>query len=279
MALVLGFVLLVAGPARAASSAGVAALQVALRSEGLYAGTVDGVLGPGTRGAVARLQARRGLPVDGVPGPMTRHALGRLGRPAYGSRLLRSGTSGWDVAALQHLLGRVGFPSGPVDGGFGPRVAGAVSRFQSWAGLAADSVAGPGTLGALNRPPVRSPVRLLAPIAVPMTDRFGPRGDRFHSGVDFPALTGTTVRAAGRGCVSFARMDGTSGYGNLVVIRHRFGLTTFYAHLSRITVREGYCVTAGERIGLVGSTGISSGPHLHFELRLRGAVLDPATAL
>ena len=266
-----------AAPAVASPSAGTAALQVALRAEGLYRGTIDGVLGPSTVRAVRRLQARERLLVDGIPGRMTRRALGRRGRPAYGSRVLRRGLRGWDVSALQFLLARQGFPSGRVDGGFGSHVDVALRRFQRWAGLPADGLAGRGTLRALRRPAPRSPVRLLAPITAPATDSFGPRGERFHSGMDFPAPTGTAVRAAGRGCVSSAGFD-SSGYGNLVVVRHRFGLTTWYAHLSRITVRDGECLAAGERLGLVGSTGISSGPHLHFELRLRGATVDPATA-
>ncbi|MGH2969882.1 MAG: M23 family metallopeptidase, partial [Solirubrobacteraceae bacterium] len=65
----------------------------------------------------------------------------------------------------------------------------------------------------------------------------------------------------------------------LVVIRHRLGMTSWYAHLSRIAVGRGTCVVAGARVGTVGSTGRSSGPHLHFELRLRGAAVDPLSGL
>ena len=69
------------------------------------------------------------------------------------------------------------------------------------------------------------------------------------------------------------------GYGNLVVIQHRMGMTSWYAHLSRIRVRVGTCLVAGRIIGQVGSTGNSTGPHLHFELRTRGAPLDPLSGL
>src|SRR5215217_5970005 len=86
---------LVAAPAAASGSADVAALQVALRAERLYGGTVDGIGGPATRLAVRRFQARRGLAADGVVGPRTRRALGRRGRPALGSRLLTAGARGW----------------------------------------------------------------------------------------------------------------------------------------------------------------------------------------
>ena len=264
-------------PAAAGVSSSVAALQVALRAERLYGGTVDGIDGPGTRAAVRALQARRGLAVDGVAGPRTRRALGRRGRPALGSRALTAGARGWDVAALQFLLARHGFPSGAVDGGLGPRTAAALIRFQTWAGLAPDGVAGPGTLAALRRPPPRSVLRFARPLPGPIGDGFGPRGAMFHTGVDFPAPTGTPVAAAGRGCVSFVGVD--DGYGKLVVVQHRLGMTSWYAHLSRIAVRRGECVVAGARIGRVGATGRASGPHLHFELRLRDAAVDPLTGL
>jgi peptidoglycan hydrolase-like protein with peptidoglycan-binding domain len=266
--------------ARAAAFAGgrpgVAALQVALRARGLYSGAVDGVGGPLTRDGVRRLQARKGLVVDGIAGPRTRAALGWRGRPRIGRRVIRRGHRGWDVAALQFLLARSGFASGPFDGDFGPRGAAALERFQAWAGLTADGLAGPATLAALRRPPPRSALRFLAPVAGSPTDRFGPRGGAFHTGIDYPLPAGTAVGAAGRGCVTSAGWD-SGGYGNLVVIAHGAGMTSWYAHLQRVSVDRGECVTAGTRIGRVGATGNSTGPHLHFELRLRGAAVDPLT--
>jgi murein DD-endopeptidase MepM/ murein hydrolase activator NlpD len=270
--------LLVAAPAAQAQSASTAALQVALRAVGLYRGTIDGISGPATTRAVVRFQRRHRLVADGIAGPATRRALGRRGRPAWGSRPLHAGQRGWDVAVLQFLLAAHGFPSGAFDGGFGPRLDAALRRFQRWAGLTPDGVAGPGTLAALRGPPPSTPLRFLAPVAVAPTDRFGPRGARVHSGVDYPLPAGARIGAAGRGCVAFAGYD-SGGYGNLVVIRHRLGATTWYAHLSRITVRRGECVVAGERIGLAGATGRATGPHLHFELRVRGAVMDPLRAI
>ena len=265
-------------PALAAGRPSVAALQVALRAEGVYGGTVDGIFGPGSRRAVARFQLREGIGADGVPGPRTRRALGRRGRPVIGSRAIRLGMRGWDVAALQFALASHGFPSGPVDGGFGPRADRALRRFQRWAGLPVDGIAGPGTRRALRRAAPPSPLRFLAPVPGRIGDRFGPRGAMLHSGIDYPVPAGTTVRAAGRGCVIGAGWD-AGGYGNLVVVRHRLGMTTWYAHLASIAVRRGMCLTAGRRVGTVGATGHASGPHLHFELRLRGAVIDPLTGL
>jgi murein DD-endopeptidase MepM/ murein hydrolase activator NlpD len=276
LAVVTLFGAVAAPPAQAGSRA--AALQVALHAKGLYSGSIDGIAGPGTRAAVRRFQARRGLVVDGIVGPATRRALGRRGRPSLGRREIRRGDRGWDVAALQFLLETHGFPLGPVDGVLGPRGFSALVRFQYWAGLAADGVAGPATLARLRRPPARSILRFAWPMRLPVGDGYGPRGTGFHPGLDFPARAGTPVAAAGRGCVTFAGYD-SGGYGNLVIVTHRLGMTSWYAHLSSIAVRPGRCVVAGNRIGRVGSTGYSTGPHLHFELRLRGAAVNPLTGL
>jgi murein DD-endopeptidase MepM/ murein hydrolase activator NlpD len=77
--------------------------------------------------------------------------------------------------------------------------------------------------------------------------------------------------------VTFAGYN--DGYGQLVVITHRLGVTTWYAHLSSISARRGTCLAAGGRVGGVGATGHATGPHLHFEVRLRGAATDPLAAL
>jgi len=261
-------------PVAAATSSSTAALQVALAARGLYTGTIDGIRGPGTDGAVRAFQARGGLLVDGIAGPQTRGRLGWRGRPSLGRRVLRAGRRGWDVAALQFLLGTHGFPSGAMDGGLGPRTEAALRRFQAWAGLAVDGVAGPATLVRLRKPPPTSPLVFALPVPAPAGDRFGPRGDRFHTGVDFPVRGGTPVAAAGRGCVSFAGPS-VGGYGKLVVIQHRLGVTSWYGHLSAITVARGRCVLAGDRIGRAGATGRATGPHVHLELRLRGAAVPP----
>ena len=96
------------------------------------------------------------------------------------------------MAALQFLLATHGFPSGAFDGGLGPRTDAALRRFQAWAGLGADGVAGAATLGALRRGPPRSLLRFLRPLGDPVGDGFGPRGTTFHSG------STSSPRAGGR---------------------------------------------------------------------------------
>ena len=98
---------------------------------------------------------------------------------------------------------------------------------------------------------------------------------RAHLGTDFAAPTGTPARTVGDGVVSFAGVQG--GYGNVVIITHRSGHETLYAHLSKINVRVGEKVSQSQTIGLVGSTGWSTGPHLHFEFRVDGVHQDPMT--
>lgn len=211
-------------------------------------------------------------------GPATRAALGRLGRHPLGSRVLEPGAVGWDVSALQFLLAWHGFPSGPFDGVLGPHTETAVRRFQRWARLTVDGLAGPTTLGALRLPAAVSPLTLSWPLIAPVGDGFGPRGRRFHAGVDLVASRGTPVLSAGAGRVVWAARR-SGGWGRLVVVAHSSGLRSMYAHLSRIDVRLGQWVGEGAAIGRVGASGRATGPHLHFELRLRGAAIDPLTAL
>jgi Peptidase family M23/Putative peptidoglycan binding domain len=270
--------LVLAHPAAASRDAGIAALQVALHARGLYTGTIDGVSGPDTASAVKRFQRRAGLRADGIPGPRTRGALGRYGRHLLGSRALARGAAGWDVAALQFMLAWHGFPCATFDGGLGLHTERALRRFQQWAGIEADGVAGAETIAALRRPPPRSPLRLAWPVRAPVGDPFGPRGTRFHAGLDLTAPQGTTVGAAAAGRVVFAGFA-TGGWGNLVVVAHAGGVTTRYAHLARIDVRPGQVVAAGAGLGTVGATGRATGPHLHFEVRVRGAAVDPLPAL
>jgi len=98
---------------------------------------------------------------------------------------------------------------------------------------------------------------------------------RAHNGTDFAATTGTPARTIGDGVVEFAGVQ--NGFGNVVFVKHRNNMETVYAHLSKINVQVGQAVTQGQTIGLVGSTGWATGPHLHFEVRINGVQQDPIT--
>ena len=111
------------------------------------------------------------------------------------------------------------------------------------------------------------------PVNGALTSGFGQRWGRAHNGMDLDLNTGDPVRAAFKGMVRIAKYS--SGYGNLVVVRHWNGLETFYGHLSKILVAPNQVVQPGDIIGLGGSTGRSTGSHLHFEIRYLGQPFDP----
>lgn len=277
---ILFVVLALVAPARsvAAGSPDVAALQVGLRDRGVYRGPIDGLAGSQTTTALKSFQRQAGLAPTGALGPSTRAAFGEFGRPAYGTRTIALGSFGWDVAAAQFLLAWQGFPSSTFGGTFGGRVEAALRRYQAWAGLPATGRADASTLARLKAPPARSPLSLAWPLLGLRGDTFGPRRDRFHTGVDVAAAAGKKVAAAGAGRVAYAGWL-PGGWGYEVTVDHGSGLRSMYAHLSRVDVAVGDRVAAGDQVGLVGASGDATGPHLHFELRLRGAAIDPLTAL
>ena len=138
-------------PAVASQSASVAALQVALRSKGLYGGPVDGISGPMTRSALRHFQRANGIRPTGKVGMPTRCKLGKLGTPLLGQRQLATGRVGWDVASLEFKLRGFGLPAKRVDGRFDAATAAALRRFQRARGLTPDGIAGAGTYRALAR--------------------------------------------------------------------------------------------------------------------------------
>jgi murein DD-endopeptidase MepM/ murein hydrolase activator NlpD len=128
--------------------------------------------------------------------------------------------------------------------------------------------------------PVTLPSHLgmaLWPTAGQLSSPFGPRWGRMHEGIDITNRSGTPIVAALGGVVSFTGWYG--GYGQLVRVDHGGGLETRYAHLSRIDVAPGEPVAPGDPLGRMGTTGSSTGVHLHFEVRLEGRPYDPLTAL
>lgn len=134
------------------------------------------------------------------------------------------------------------------------------------------SMADPHETGAAN----------LLPLAAPISSPFGYRADpfsgamRFHAGVDIAAAYGREVPSAGPGQVVFSGAQG--GYGNTVVVEHANGIRTRYAHLSSVQVEVGTRVDGGTVVGRVGSSGRSTGPHLHFEVLQDGQPVNPAVA-
>jgi murein DD-endopeptidase MepM/ murein hydrolase activator NlpD len=111
------------------------------------------------------------------------------------------------------------------------------------------------------------------PVSGPVTSGFGLRWGRMHEGIDIAVAEGTPVRAAGAGTVIYAGWMG--GYGNLVVVDHGNGLSTAYAHNSSLGVGVGQSVTAGQVVSYSGNTGNSTGPLVHFEVRVNGSAVDP----
>lgn len=116
-----------------------------------------------------------------------------------------------------------------------------------------------------------------------ITSGYGYRSDpfggsrQFHTGIDIGAPRGTPIYATANGVVQFSGYQG--GYGYVVYINHGYGFTTVYAHMHRIVARSGQRVTKGQLIGYAGSTGRSTGPHLHYEVRLNGRTVNPLNYL
>lgn len=126
---------------------------------------------------------------------------------------------------------------------------------------------------------MRSSMPSGAPVTGRLTSGFGPRyhpihgGQRYHSGIDVAAPTGSPIRATSDGVISAAGWAG--GYGLLVAVNHGAGMETRYAHMSATNVSVGQQVRRGDVIGFVGSTGDSTGPHVHYEVRRNGLAIDP----
>ena len=180
LAAAVGVALAFAAPASAATSASNAALQVALRAKGLYAGPIDGIAGAMTKQGVVRLQRARGLAQDGVVGPQTRRALGRLGVPLLGRREVGVGAIGWDVSVLEFRLARGGFRPGSVDGRYTRTTAAAVRRYQAASRLAVDGIAGPRTIQSLARKRAASAPPRIVHVVQPGESFFSIAG-RYHS--------------------------------------------------------------------------------------------------
>jgi peptidoglycan hydrolase-like protein with peptidoglycan-binding domain len=248
----------------------VAGLQTALAIKGFYRGPIDGIRGPRTTAALRALQRRFGMSSADVASRRTLSLLGPLGRPRYGTRTLRAGMVGLDVAALQFELRYHGFPT-DERGSFGRHTLLALKRFQRFAGVPSDGVAGRATYDALAKPPPVAP-KLRPPLAVVQ------RTTTVGNAVELSCPYATPVAAGAGGTVVFASTR-TRGYGYTVVTRDAKGFEILYGHLARIDVREGQRVVPGALIGLAGWTGKKRAvTSLRVELRLRGAQLAASEA-
>jgi murein DD-endopeptidase MepM/ murein hydrolase activator NlpD len=167
-----------------------------------------------------------------------------------------------------------------IGGPFEPAPAEAGGDFaRAYASVSQSLAMVDGLRGALPFAPLRQPL----PGPLDMTSPFGYRTDPFlgrpalHSGMDFRGEYGEAIHATASGRVTVAGPSG--GYGNMVEIDHGSGLATRYGHMSQIDVAEGQWIEAGAIIGHIGSTGRSTGPHLHYEVRVDGAAVDPSRYL
>ena len=129
------------------------------------------------------------------------------------------------------------------------------------------------TSRALNYTKVKLGISLVKPVSGVLTSRYGYRWGRTHTGIDIGAPYGTNIKAAAAGTVTFSGWKGA--LGNLVVISHGNGIQTYYGHCSKLLVSAGQTVSAGQAICKVGSTGHSTGNHLHFEIRINGSSINP----
>jgi len=124
-----------------------------------------------------------------------------------------------------------------------------------------------------NGPPIPGIIQISAPYGLrmhPVLQRHG-----MHTGIDIRAPIGTPVFATADGVVEFSRSEYNGGYGNLIKVDHSFGFKTFYAHLSKLVAKKGDFVKKGQIIAYSGNTGLSSGPHLHYEVRFLGNHMNP----
>ncbi len=227
---------------------------------------------------VERIERRQAATLEQLRGPATaraenlRQAFTEAGLPV--ERLLRRGAS-VKPAAGGEAVGGPFEPAARADAVGGAYVT-TERAFERAFGDVNRAVA---LMDGLRRALPFAPLRQPLPGPLDVTSTFGYRTDPFlgrpalHSGMDLRAPYGDPVRATASGRVTAAESSG--GYGNMVEVDHGAGLATRYGHLSQIEVSEGEWVEAGAIIGRVGSTGRSTGPHLHYEVRVDGAAVDP----
>jgi murein DD-endopeptidase MepM/ murein hydrolase activator NlpD len=239
-------------------------------------------------------------PVPQAPAPAAPVPAAPTTPPATATQQLRPGARGAAVKSLQRALRKRGIAV-PVDGAYGSRTRAGVRILQRRMKVRPTGIADARVLrrlgitvravasapagvrdssGSFDGYPVPQPndttpsaAGFVWPTNGMVSSPFGPRWGRMHEGIDIAAPVGRPVRAAKAGVVATAEMSGA--YGNLVVIDHGNAEQTRYAHLSAFEVPKGTPVAIGQVIGRIGSTGRSTGPHLHFEIRFAGVAANP----
>ena len=269
--------------------------------------TGPGTFGPATETALKNFQKANGLTADGLYGPNTRNKMVELGgttgagstgssgslsgSTVPASNLQKGSTNKSEVELLQKALVKLGYMTqaqmntGP--GTFGPATETALKNFQKANGLTADGVYGPNTrnkmvsMGATTSTGGSSSTGLTTPLAkgsYRVTSEYRSASRPNHNGIDLGAPQGTRIGAAADGKVVTVvnnQSNSKTGYGNYVVIEHANGVRTLYAHCASVSVSVGQTVSQGQQIGTVGSTGNSTGPHLHFEVKVNGSYVNP----
>ncbi|GLS70332.1 M23 family metallopeptidase [Methylobacterium tardum] len=252
----------------------------------------DGLLLRPSEEAVPSRPARRSLPRrsarDAETGLVRLEARLEGVQAAQGERLARLAVRiGDEVRRLRGTIGRTGLDLGRFDAptpaaGIGGPLVPLDAQALDGAGFEAGLALARRALGDGERLrrlaaalPLARPIRGEAPVSSPFGTRLDPftRGLALHTGLDLKAEYGEPARATAAGRVTTAEAAG--GYGNMVEIDHGHGLATRFGHLARIAVRPGQRVAAGDVIGFVGSTGRSTGSHLHYETRVDGEPVDP----
>ena len=277
----------------------------------------DGVFGPETERAVKQFQADFNLTVDGIVGPKTFAVLGEVQR--YIEYVVKPGDTLWDLArefqtTVEAIKARNNLRSDRIvvgqvlkidrsfAGGEVSDLVYVVSRGDNLYNIAkqynttvdalisVNNIKNPNVLPVgktLIIPGIASggtrKLQMIWPVTGRISSDFGRRihpirkVEDFHSGIDIAVPTGTRVRAAADGVVTFSGWMG--GFGYTVVIDHGDGVETLYAHNSQLQVSVGTKVKQGDTIALSGNTGTSTGPHLHFSIKVDGEYVDPANWL